>query len=110
MTGHLVTQPAKLATCSRCGALTLTAITGGLTTVIDPCPLEIAQEIAALMAGKATFDLVPVGCRLFIEWRDITRMRAPRLHAVVTVHQCAGATQKPVPVPAAAPPPDEPPF
>ena len=110
MTEHLINRPAQITACTRCGQKTLTAITGGLTTTIDPGPLTIAQEIAARITGKPTFDLVPSGAALYVEWRDITRVKAPRVYAVAAIHQCKGARQVVLPTVPAAPLPDNPPF
>ena len=113
MTQHLITQPAKPGKCTRCGALILTAISGGLTTVTGPQSLTINQEIAALIAGRATFDLVVTGHSVFLEWRDLTRIRTGRRYTVVAIHECPlGATPgtRPLPVAATPPLPDDPPF
>lgn len=111
MTQHLVTQPAKTAECSRCGNTVITAITGGLTTVTDIQALSIGEEIAAILAGRVTFDLHAQGKQVFLEWRDIIRIRAGRNYPVVALHQC-GPSARPMPIPAApvSPLPDDPPF
>jgi len=118
VTEHLISRPAKLKTCPRCGEYTLTAITGGLTTATDPEPLTIDQEIAALLIGKRTFDIITIGHRLYLEWRDIIRVKGGRVYPVVAIHICTPAEPPPERRPdielstrgLAAEYPDEPPF
>jgi orotate phosphoribosyltransferase-like protein len=69
----------------------LTAITGGLTTITDIQALSVNEETATLLTCRATFDLQPMGTQLYLEWRDITRIRASRKYSVVAVHRCRGA-------------------
>lgn len=111
MTQYLITEPAKAAACNRCGSRVITAVTGGLTTITDIQALSVNEEIAALLTGRATFDLQANGQRVFIEWRDVNRIRAGRRHPVVALHQCGpGARLLPLPAAPAAPLPDDPPF
>ena len=112
MTGHLITRPAALAECCHCGAVTIIAMVDGLLTAADTQPLGISEEIAAIMAGKATFDLVITGQRIYLEWRSLTRIRVARDHPVVARHPCAAASSRPLPpvTAAAGEVPDEPPF
>lgn len=112
MTEHSITRPAHLANCTRCGNLVIKAITSGLTTITDPQPLNTNQEIQALMTGQPTFDLVAFGRNVFLEWRDLIRIRASRDYPVVAQHRCVPGSQPPAPIPAAAtvPLPDDPPF
>jgi hypothetical protein len=114
LTQHLITQPAKPGNCTRCGALVIAAMSGGLTTVTDPESLTINQEIAARLTGRSIYDLSVIGRSVFLEWRDLTRIRAGRNYAVVAIHKCPpGGTPGIHPVPAttaAAPLPDTPPF
>ena len=118
VTEHLISRPAKLKTCPRCGEYTLTAITGGLTTATDPEPLTIEQEIAALLIGKRTFDIITLGHRLYLEWRDIIRVKGNRAYPVVAIHICTPAEPPPelppdiklTTAPARESLPDDPPF
>ena len=110
MTEHLITRRAALSQCVRCGNLTITGISGGLTTVVDTKPLSISDEISALITGKATFDLMITGQAIYLEWRDVTRIRAGRTYPVVTQHPCAAASSRPLPPPPAEEVPDDPPF
>jgi hypothetical protein len=111
VTDHLITRPARIINCPRCGALALTAVTGGLTTVTSIEPLSIDQEIAALLTGRTTFDMQIRGTHIYLEWRDVTRIQAGREYPVVAIHQCTPAYQLvPLPVPAGEEVPDDPPF
>ncbi|SRR6266702_2291065 len=111
MTQYLITEPAKAAECTRCHTQVICAVTGGLTTITDTQPLSVNEEIAALLGGRATFDLHATGTRVFLEWRDITRIRAGRRFPVVALHQCApGIRLLPLPAVTASPVPDDPPF
>src|SRR5215831_14497868 len=93
MTTHLVTEPARPVTCSRCGLRVIHAITGGLTTITDSAPLSVNEEIAALLTGRPTFDLCASGGHAYLEWRDITRIRAGRKYPVLAIHQCGPGAQ-----------------
>jgi len=111
MTGHLITRPAKISNCPRCGALILSAVTGGLTTITSIDPLSIDEEIAALLTGRATFDMQISGTCIYLEWRDITRIRAGRKYPVVAMHPCnPGCQPAPLPILPAEELPDDPPF
>ena len=91
--------------------MTITAMVDGLLTAVDTRPLGIGEEIAAIMSGKATFDLVITGQRIYLEWRSLTRIRAARDHPVVARHPCAAASSRPLPpVTAMEEVPDDPPF
>lgn len=79
--------------------------------MVDTKPLSIAEEISALIAGKATFDLAMTGQRVYVEWRDLTRIRSSRDHPVVAQHPCAAASARPLPpVSVSEELPDDPPF
>lgn len=110
MTQHLTTEPATAAVCARCGARVIAAVVDGLTTIADIQPLTIDEEIAALLTGHATFDLQPNGNRVYLEWRDITRIRAGRNYPVVAAHGCTHAGYHRLPPVQSAELPDDPPF
>ena len=111
MTQHLITEPAKAAECTRCGDPVFAAITGGLTTITDIHPLSVNEEITALLTGRPTFDLQSSGKQAYLEWRDITRIKAGRHHPVVAAHQCGpGTLLLPVTIPPVEELPDDPPF
>jgi hypothetical protein len=111
MTQYLITEPVKLAQCTRCNNPVIHAVTGGLTTITDVIPLTVNEEIAVIMTGRTTFDLQSSGIRAYLEWRDITRIRAGRRYPVVAAHQCGpGGRLAFLPAPASEEVPDDPPF
>lgn len=87
---HLINRPAHYQPCPRCGHHTLTAWTAGIKIRLDPEPLTIHQEIAALLSSRRTYDVLILGLprRMYPEWRHLLRIRAPRKHAVVATHTC----------------------
>lgn len=54
---HLITTTPSLTACHRCRLPLLAATVGGLDRHIDPQPLQQAGELAALLAGRTTYDL-----------------------------------------------------
>jgi hypothetical protein len=94
---HLENHPARYQPCPRCGHHTITAITSGYKLRADPCPLDTSQEIAALLTGRRTFDVLIWGLpkRMHLEWRSLTRIRAPRKHPVIATHQCVPTATRP---------------
>ena len=52
--------------------------------------LTAAAEITARLAGRDIYDVHVYGLprRLYLEYRDITRVRAGRKNAVVASHEC----------------------
>lgn len=59
--------------CRTCGRSTLTASDApmaALTAVADPAPLDVYGELAAVMAGLATYDLRWTGARYELDFRD----------------------------------------
>lgn len=99
MTGfeHLINRPARYQPCPRCGRHTLTAWTSGIRIRLDPEPLTIHQEIAALLSGRHTYDVLIYGLprRMHPEWRHLLRIRAPRKHPVVATHICPPGAVRP---------------
>jgi hypothetical protein len=93
---HLIDRAAHYQPCPRCSRHTITALSGGVPLRLDPEPLTINQEIAALLSGRQTYDVMLWGLprRMHPIWRDISRIRAPRKHAVIAAHKCT-----PLPVP-----------
>jgi hypothetical protein len=95
---HLEDGPAFYQTCPRCGHHTLTAWCCGVKTRFDPEPLSIHEEIAALLCGRRTYDVLIYGLprRMYPEWRHLLRIRAPRKHTVIATHACpSGAIRSP---------------
>jgi len=100
-------------TCHRCRALILAALdspVAGIPVRLDPVPLDAEQELAARLAGRATYNLTGIS-RMAVVYRDadtITRRTWP----VLADHVCPG----PIPgdllnTPAPAPEPvDVPPY
>lgn len=88
---HLIDRPAHYQPCPHCGRHTITAWCGGVRTRCDPEPLTINQEIAALLTGRQTYDVMIWGLprRMNLAWRDITRIRAGRKYAIIATHKCA---------------------
>jgi RNA polymerase subunit RPABC4/transcription elongation factor Spt4 len=101
MTGHLIDRPAKYQPCPRCGKTTLTAITGGMPVRLDPESLSINAEIAAILAKRITWDVYILGLpgRMYVEPRDIDRIRADRKRAVIASHTCTALLVRPEKVP-----------
>lgn len=87
---HLEDGPAFYQPCPRCARHTLTAYCAGVKTRLDPEPLTINQEIAALLLGRRTYDVLIQGLprRMYPEWRHLLRIRAPRKHTVIATHVC----------------------
>ncbi len=92
MTEHLIRRPAQTATCTRCGRHILAAISSGITIAANPQSLTVNEEIAARLTGRIIFDIIVYGLprRMYLEYRDLGRVRAGRKHAVVAAHECPG--------------------
>jgi hypothetical protein len=101
MTAHLIDRPAQYQPCPRCGKTTLTAITGGMPVRLDPETLTINAEIAAILAKRITWDVYILGLpgRMYVEPRDIDRIRADRKRAVIASHTCTPLPVRPGTVP-----------
>ena len=95
---HCIDRPAHYQPCPHCHRHTLTAIVSGVKTRLNPEPLTINTEIAALLDGRRTYDVLLYGLprRMHPIWRDISRIRAPRRHTVIATHQCAALSRSPV--------------
>ena len=92
------TRRARLTTCPRCHAAVIRALdapVAALDVRLDPVPLDIRAELAALISGRLTYDLIPAGFGQEIEYRDEMRIRK-RNYPVLAEHQCPG------PIPATA--------
>lgn len=96
--GHLsgaatgINRRAKLATCPRCRAAVLRCLDGdGLPATADPRPLTPAGELAALVAGRDTYDAWHVANTwVELEHRNHFTLAAPRRWPVLPGHACPG--------------------
>lgn len=95
--GCLIDRPAWYQPCPRCGHHTLAALVSGHKIRCDPEALNINQEIAALLMGKQTYDILLIGLprRMQPVWRDISRIRATRRYLVIADHRCNPGAQRP---------------
>lgn len=118
--GEMISSPAVLDTCRRCGNLILKGHSEGLMVRADPAPLDRRQEYDAILAGRATYDVHPHGLprKPFLWHRHQYRIRGARDWNVVADHRCPPGPHFPPPP---APPtplfipfpystPDQPPF
>ncbi len=83
---HLVSTPAQWRRCG-CGELIIAALSEGLAVGVDPALVDSAQEFAALLAGRRSFDLITVGSRTELMHRDLWRQKS-RNDPVVLEHGC----------------------
>lgn len=105
----------QLQRCPRCRALILAALdspVAGIPVRVDPVPLDAEQELAARLAGRATYNLTGIS-RMAVVYRDadtITRRTWP----VLADHVCPGPIPGDLldnPAPAPEPEPvDVPPY
>jgi hypothetical protein len=79
---HLITTKTRVTT-HRCGRIVFDAIVEGLPVHADPTPLTPIGELAALLAGRRTYDLA----RRELWHRDRWRI-CRREHPVVADHRC----------------------
>lgn len=84
-------RTATLRTCPRCGAPILTGLDApraGYPVKTDPTPLTVLGETVALLSRRATFDLVTIGGRKELNWRDQIMIAGPRRYPVLAEHAC----------------------
>lgn len=102
----------QLQRCHRCNAAIIHALdapVAGIPVRLDPVPLDAEQELAARLAGRATYNLTGIS-RMAVVYRDadtITRRTWP----VLADHACPGPipgdlldNPAPAPEPVDAPP------
>lgn len=102
----------QLQRCHRCNAAIIHALdspVAGIPVRLDPVPLDAEQELAARLAGRATYNLTGIS-RMAVVYRDadtITRRTWP----VLADHVCPGPipgdlldNPAPAPEPVDAPP------
>jgi hypothetical protein len=90
---HLISRPARLVPCHGCHRHILAAIDGGLTVAADPQTITPAAEIAARITGRAAYDIVTTGTRIYLVYRDLHRIRGRRGYPVVADHECAAGAR-----------------
>lgn len=87
-----LTTRARIDACPHCAAATIHALdapVAAIDTRLDPQPLTVAAELAALLSGRRTYDLIPIAGRHEIAWRD--QWRIPhRRYPILATHQCPG--------------------
>ncbi|MFP3968615.1 hypothetical protein SMC26_40395 [Actinomadura fulvescens] len=78
--------------CPRCGAAILRgydAEIAAILAVVDPLPIEDqADELAAILAGRTTYDLIGMRDKA-LNPRDEYRI-AHRRHTILAAHRCPG--------------------
>lgn len=117
----MIDSPAVLDTCPRCGAPILDAHSDGLHIRADAAPLDGHQELAALMDGRLTWDVQPLGLprKPFLHYRHSFRIAGERKWPVVQTHRCPPGPHTPrqwrprpvhLSIPSGPPIPDQPQF
>jgi hypothetical protein len=90
---HLIDRIALAGKCPRCNNRVLVAIDGGLDIAADPDALDIRAEAAARLSGLVIVDLERYdGRRSYLRYRDLRRMKRPRILPVLAQHRCADGT------------------
>jgi hypothetical protein len=87
MSQHLITTRPVARRCPRCRRLHLTGLAEGLPYRVDPTPLTAHAELAARLAGRASYQLVASTLVYRNQWHiahDLTRGRPP----VFADHHC----------------------
>lgn len=121
MAEHLISTPALLDACHRCGHPLLTAHAEGTPVRADVEPLDLRAELAVLLDGRATYDVQPHGIprKPYLFHRHQFRIKGRRNWAVVAEHKCPPGPHFPPPkrkpptelvIPFGPPIPDQPPF
>lgn len=116
----MIDIPAVLDHCPRCGQQVLDAHSDGLHIRADAQPLDPQAELAALLDGRLTYDMQPLGLprKPYLMYRDAFRIGAERKWTVVGSHKCPPGPHLPSPpgkpvhltIPIGQPIPDQPPF
>jgi hypothetical protein len=81
--GHLISTRPSVRRCPRCGGLILTAVAEGVPAHVDPVPVTVAGEMAALLVGRRSYTLAHGE----LVTRDVDRVSRPR-GAVLVDHRC----------------------
>ncbi|GHH67546.1 hypothetical protein GCM10017673_14700 [Streptosporangium violaceochromogenes] len=116
----MISTPAVLDTCPRCGTPLLVGYSEGLLIRATATPVDPHGELDALTAGRMTYDVQPLGLprKPYLMHRHAWRIQAARKWNVVATHKCPPEAQapyfRPDPVPIAipygSPIPENPPF
>ena len=93
---HLIDTPLLRSSCARCAQSVLKCHVGGMPTRLAPQVITLEQEILAIRAGLATFEIISRSTWLYAIWRDDFRIRLDakngRPDIVMTQHPCLGRT------------------
>jgi hypothetical protein len=85
---HLITTPATIGHCPRCGALVLTGLAEGIRARVDPAPLNRAGHIAAIHARLTTYTLTRTG----LVAMDANRIGSQRIRGpTLPQHRCGNS-------------------
>ncbi|TYB50250.1 hypothetical protein FXF51_56845 [Nonomuraea sp. PA05] len=86
----MISSPVSLAMCRRCGQPILSGDSEGVWVRADPTPIDPRQELDAILAGLATYDLHPHGLprRPYLWRRNSFRIRGERKWQVLQQHRC----------------------
>ncbi|MFB4276058.1 hypothetical protein ACBJ59_12240 [Nonomuraea sp. MTCD27] len=116
----ILSTPVSMTNCRRCGALILSGYSEGCWVRVDPAPLDLRQELDAILAGRMTYDVQPLGLprKPFVWHRTVFRIRGERKWKVVQEHRCPPGPHFPPPpaqpvelvIPFNVSTPDTPPF
>lgn len=117
----MISSPAVLDACRRCGSLILRGQAEGATARANPTPLDRRQELTAILAGLATYDVQPLGLprQPYLRYRNTFRILSTNQGwKVVADHACPPGPHFPQPptkpihltIPYGSPVPDQPPF
>ena len=83
----LITTAPSLITCRRCKQPVLAATVGGMDVHVDTATLNDVGELAALIEGRTTYELVTAD---YLVRRSTHHISAgPAKHPVLATHSCA---------------------
>jgi hypothetical protein len=66
---------------------------GGFAIAAGPQAITVSAEIAARLTGLPSFDIVTWAFRLYLVYRDLSRVKGDRDYPVVAAHQCPRGAQ-----------------
>jgi hypothetical protein len=84
---HMASRPAVESHCGKCGQTILIGLDSGITARVDPHPISWGGEIAALLAGRWTYEKTHAGD---LTYRDEHRLgnRKPFRRTIHAEHLC----------------------